>query len=115
MAVFRREGMKDGKGRGTRGRGGGPRREAFIKRERTNVAIKTKPTAFVQRWFLPWSSIPTGPRRSSHPRSSGVVYAARNRGGEEGSDGKNWQSFFFFFSFFLFFGDNDDYTERRGG
>lgn len=27
--------------------GAGPRREAFIKRERTNVAIKTKPTAFV--------------------------------------------------------------------
>lgn len=81
--------------------GAGPRREAFIKRERTNVAIKTKPTAFVQRWFLPWSSIPAGPRRSSHPRSSGVVYGARNRGG--GRRGgwirrKKLATFFFLFS-----------------
>lgn len=114
MAVFGREaeGVKDGKGRGTRGRGGGPRREAFIKRERTNVAIKTKPTAFVQRWFLPWSSIPTGPRRSSHPRSSGVVYAARNRvEGRRDPTEKTGNLFFFFF----FFGGNDDYTERGGG
>lgn len=78
--------------------GAGPRREAFIKRERTNVAIKTKPTAFVQRWFLPWSSIPTGPRRSSHPRSSGVVYAARNRGG--GGIRRKKLATFFFFLFF---------------
>ncbi|KAK1121635.1 hypothetical protein K0M31_010423 [Melipona bicolor] len=40
--------------------GAGPRREAFIKRERTNVAIKTKPTAFVR--------LPARP--ASHPRAA---------------------------------------------
>lgn len=91
--------------------GAGPRREAFIKRERTNVAIKTKPTAFVQRWFLPWSSIPAGPRRSSHPRSSGVVYGARNHGGGRrgGRVDPTEKTGNLFFSFF---GGNDDYTER---
>lgn len=62
----------------------GPRREAFTKRGRTNVAIKTKPTAFVQRRFSPPtpSSSSRSPRdRGAAAHAAGAVYAARNRGG----------------------------------
>ena len=68
-----REKTEEGKGRAERG--AGPRREAFIKRERTNVAIKTKPTAFVRRLV--------DPRETSQPPTQlGCTGGSNTRGVE---------------------------------